>query len=92
MPKAENGISVSKLLLDVDKQLQSLSTSITAHAGTYIFFYFSALKYLCEPLSELIQSERKGILCGFDDMSDPIKLFNIEDVFQLFRLVFDDYW
>ncbi|XP_076893503.1 separase-like isoform X3 [Bidens hawaiensis] len=90
-PKAENGISVSILLLDVDKQLQSLSTSITAHTGTYISFYFNALKYLCEPLSELIQSERKGILCGFDDMSDPIKLFNIEDVFQLFRLVFDDY-
>ncbi|KAJ0743876.1 putative separase [Helianthus annuus] len=84
-------ISVPKLLLDVENRLQSLRTSITAHTGTFMRFYFNSLKFLCEPLSELIQSERKGILCGFGDMSNPIKLSNIEDVFQQFRLVFDAY-
>ncbi|KAI3774516.1 hypothetical protein L1987_49074 [Smallanthus sonchifolius] len=91
IPKAENGISVPKLLLDVENQLQSLRTSITVHTETYMPFYFNALKFLCEPLSELIQSERKDILCGFDEMSFPIKLPNIDDVFQQFRLVFDAY-
>ncbi|KAL8218762.1 hypothetical protein R6Q57_022135 [Mikania cordata] len=91
IPKSENEISVPNLLLHVENQLQSIRISITAHTGTYIPFYFKSLKFLCEPLSELIQSERKGILCGFDDMSFPIKLPNIEDIFQQFRLVFDAY-
>ncbi|KAL8258352.1 hypothetical protein R6Q59_030393 [Mikania micrantha] len=89
--KSENEISVPNLLLHVENQLQSIRISITAHTGTCIPFYFKSLKFLCEPLSELIQSERKGILCGFDDMSFPIKLPNIEDIFQQFRLVFDAY-
>ncbi|KAL8258316.1 hypothetical protein R6Q59_030357 [Mikania micrantha] len=91
IPTSENEISVPNLLLHVENQLQSIRISITAHTGTYIPFYFKSLKFLCEPLSELIQSERKGILCGFDDMSFPIKLPNIEDIFQQFILVFDAY-
>ncbi|KAK1417650.1 hypothetical protein QVD17_26781 [Tagetes erecta] len=91
IPKAKNEISVPKLLIDVENQLKSLRTSITVHTGTYMPFYFSALRFLCEPLSELIHSERKDILCGFEDMSYPIKLSNIAYVFQQFRLVFDSY-
>lgn len=89
IPKAGNDISVPNLLFKMEDQLQSLRTFCTAaHTGTYMPLYFNALKFLCEPLSELINSDRKNVLCGFEDVSCPIKLSKIEDAFHQFRLIY----
>nr|XP_043623197.1 separase [Erigeron canadensis] len=91
LQKVGNDMYGSKHLFAMENQLQSLRISISAHVGIYIPFYFTALKFLCEPLSVLINSQRKEILCRSDDMPAPVKLPNIENVFRQFRRVFDDY-
>nr|GEU88271.1 separase isoform X1 [Tanacetum cinerariifolium] len=93
-------ISIPKLLLDMENRLQRLTTvhgyllskvdngmSMAADTRTYMSSYFTALNFLCEPLTKLMISEREDILCGFDDNSYPIKLPNIEDAFHQFILV-----
>nr|GEV65846.1 hypothetical protein [Tanacetum cinerariifolium] len=93
-------ISISKLLLDMENRLQELTTvhgyllskvdngmSMAADTRTYMSFYFTALNVLCEPLTNLMISEREDVLCGFDDNSYPIKLPNIEDAFHQFIIV-----
>ncbi|XP_024980177.1 separase [Cynara cardunculus var. scolymus] len=91
MPKAGKDISIPKVLLSMEDQLQRLinthgSYKLSAEEleSTYKALYFTALNFLCEPLSELINSERKDILCGLEDVSLP----NIQDAFHQFRLVF----
>ncbi|KAI3715733.1 hypothetical protein L6452_22720 [Arctium lappa] len=91
MPKAGKDISIPKVLLNIEDQLQrSTNTHDSYKRGAeklesaYKALYFTALKFLCEPISELINSERKDILCGLEDVSLP----NIQDAFHQFSLVF----
>ncbi|XP_071716106.1 separase [Rutidosis leptorrhynchoides] len=91
-PKAVNDKYISKVLLDLEDELQSFTTvhgSVTilpTDMESYMSLCFNALKFLCEPLSELINSERKNLLCEIEDI--PIKLPNIEDTFHQFRRCF----
>ncbi|XP_071705360.1 separase-like [Rutidosis leptorrhynchoides] len=91
MTKAVDDKSISKVLLDLEDELQSFTTahgSVTILAtdmqsSYYSFYCFTALKFLCGPLSKLINSKRMDIL-----LCDPIKLPNIVDTFHQFRLSF----
>lgn len=92
--EGNNKISKSgkDILLKVEDQLQTLNTTDGLLTQmTYVPLYFTALKFLCGPLSELIISERKDILCGLEEVSFSIKLPNIQDAFHQFGLVFLTY-
>ncbi|CAI9287139.1 unnamed protein product [Lactuca saligna] len=90
--KSGKDISILNILLKVEDQLQTLTTTDGLLTQmTYVPLYFTALKFLCGPLSELIISERKDILCGLEDVSFSIKLPNIQDAFHQFGLVFLTY-
>ncbi|KAI3788961.1 hypothetical protein L2E82_01744 [Cichorium intybus] len=92
IPKTGNDVSVLKLLLKVEDQLQSLTTTDGLLTQmTYVPLYFTALKFLCGPLSELIISERKDVLSGLEDVSFSLKLPNIQDAFHQFGQVFLSY-
>ncbi|KAL6573567.1 hypothetical protein OROHE_002026 [Orobanche hederae] len=91
MLKAGKGISIHKVLLKIEDQLRrstkihgSYKLSVEDLGSTDKALYFTALKFLCEPISKLINSEHKDILCGLEDVSLP----SIEDAFCQFRDVY----
>lgn len=50
--------------------------------------YRSALQFLCQPLAEFVNSERKEILTEKEDVSLGKKLYSIQDAFHQFLDVF----
>ncbi|KAL4588484.1 hypothetical protein LXL04_001375 [Taraxacum kok-saghyz] len=92
IPKAEKDISIPNILLKLENQLQSLTTTDDSLTQmTYVPLYFTAYKFLCGPLSEMIISERKDVLSGLEEASFSIKLPNIQDAFHQFGKVFLSY-
>ncbi|KAL4573492.1 hypothetical protein LXL04_020300 [Taraxacum kok-saghyz] len=75
-------------LQDLTAKLGSLTCQCRITEMTNLPLLFKALRFLCGPLSKLVISERKDILCGLEDVSFSIKLPNIQDAFHQFGLVF----
>lgn len=54
----------------------------------YIFSYFNALKFLCQPLTELVNSVKKQIVTENEAASVSTELCNIQGAFHQFSDVF----
>jgi len=87
MLKAGKYISIQMVLVDIEINLVNIrgSNALSAENLQSVdkAFYFTALQLLCEPISKLINSEHKDILCGLG-----FSLPTIEDAFCQFRYIF----
>ena len=54
----------------------------------YMLSYFSALKFLCQPLAEFFNSERKEILAEIEGAALSTRLCRIQDLFHQLCKVF----
>ncbi|XP_057465962.1 LOW QUALITY PROTEIN: separase-like [Actinidia eriantha] len=55
---------------------------------SYMLSYCNALKFLCQPLADFVNSARKEIVAEIEGVSFPTKLCNIQDAFHQFCDVF----
>ncbi|XP_057494488.1 LOW QUALITY PROTEIN: separase-like [Actinidia eriantha] len=55
---------------------------------SYMLSYCNALKFLCQPLADFVNSARKEIVAEIEGVSFPTKLRNIQDAFHQFCDVF----
>ncbi|GFY89199.1 separase [Actinidia rufa] len=55
---------------------------------SYMLSYCNALKFLCQPLADFVNSARKEIVAEIEGVSFPTKLYNIQDAFHQFCDVF----
>ncbi|KAL6984313.1 separase [Sarracenia purpurea var. burkii] len=58
------------------------------HGMPYLLSYCNALKFLCQPLADFVNSSRKEIVAETEDASFPTKLCNIQYAFHQFCDVF----
>ncbi|XP_017971182.1 PREDICTED: separase isoform X3 [Theobroma cacao] len=49
-----------------------------------IVMYYNTQKFLCQPLAELVNSEKKRILAEIEALTDSSKLYTIQDAFYQF--------
>ena len=58
------------------------------NSKTYYLFYLNALKFLCQPLADLVNSERKQLVSENEDAFVTTKLCIIQDTFYQFVDIF----
>jgi len=54
----------------------------------YLLFYLNALRFLCQPLAELVNSERKQLVSENEDAFVTNRLCVIQDIFHQFADIF----
>lgn len=54
----------------------------------YLLFYLNALRFLCQPLAELVNSERKRVISENEDAFVTTRLCVIQDIFHQFADIF----
>ncbi|GMI87982.1 EXTRA SPINDLE POLES, RADIALLY SWOLLEN 4, homolog of separase, HOMOLOGY OF SEPARASE 1 [Hibiscus trionum] len=78
---AENASAIDILFLERDK-LHTLSA--LGERKAYLVMYYNTLKFLCQPLAELVNAEKKRILSETEASSDSRNLCIIRDAFDQF--------
>ncbi|XP_052179939.1 separase isoform X3 [Diospyros lotus] len=80
--------SVCLLHSQIEAHYEACKVCEIKNGKSYLLYYCHALKFLCQPLAELIISARKDITAEDESASFLAKLCNIQDAFNQFHDVF----
>ncbi|KAL7205879.1 hypothetical protein ACSBR2_018738 [Camellia fascicularis] len=80
--------SVHEINLHRDSNYKASRVCKAKNGKSYLLPYCNALKFLCQPLAEFVNSARKEIFTEIGDASFPTKLCDIQDAFHQFCDVF----
>ncbi|XVF45726.1 hypothetical protein PTKIN_Ptkin02bG0229600 [Pterospermum kingtungense] len=79
-----NFFSIGKQETCISSDIKYKTSMICKDRKACLVMYYNTLKFLCQPLAELVNSEKKRILAEADASSDSSKLSFIQDAFYQF--------
>ncbi|KAJ4717002.1 putative Separase [Melia azedarach] len=80
--------SASQICLQSDSSHEASITSMEKNKEAYMLPYLNALKFLCQPLAELVNLEKKELVAEIESASVHPHLCIIQDAFEHFSDVF----
>ncbi|GLT85957.1 hypothetical protein SLE2022_041220 [Rubroshorea leprosula] len=75
---------VSRMCLEFNSKSQASTTGLEKDRKAYLLMYLRAMQFLCQPLAEQVNSEKKQIVAEIESTSVPSKLRGIQDAFYQF--------
>lgn len=79
-----NFFSIDKQETCISSDIEYKNSMICKDRKAGLVMYYNTLKFFCQPLAELVNSEKKRILAETDASFDSSKLSFIQDAFYQF--------
>jgi separase len=80
--------SVGQICSQMSSGYEACMVCTEKNRKAYLLFYLNALGFLCQPLAELVNSERKQLVSENEDAFVTTRLCVIQDIFHQFTDIF----
>ncbi|XP_059463278.1 separase isoform X5 [Corylus avellana] len=80
--------SVGQVCSQMSSGYEAYMACTEKNRKAYLLFYLNALRFLCQPLAELVNSERKQLVSENEDAFVTTRLCVIQDIFHQFADIF----